>query len=70
VFLYSFLKLLAVQKNEKKCCGDNHKMDEFNKKNKKNIDERHSIFDLKKCPCYQKAFKSLCRQIDMDEPTI
>jgi hypothetical protein len=59
------------KKDEKKCmrcCGNNHKMDEckfeqkcnncaeFNKKNKKNVDENHSIFD-KKCPCYQKSLK-------------
>jgi len=64
-----------------KCCGTNHKMEdckserrcnncaEFNKKNKKNVDEKHSIFD-NKCPCYQKAYKSLCRQIDIDDSTI
>jgi len=73
---------VTVQKKDEKkcikCCGNNHKMDDCNseqrcnncaekKKNKKNVDEKHTIFD-KKCSCYQNALKSLCHQIDMDEP--
>jgi len=50
---------LIQKKDEKKCCNNNHKMEdckseqrcnncaEFNKKNKKNVDEKHSIFDKK-----------------------
>ncbi|CAG9810844.1 unnamed protein product [Chironomus riparius] len=60
-----------------KCGGRNHKKEkctaevscnnctEYNKKNKNaNLDVKHSIIDFK-CPCYQKAFKSLMRSIDL-----
>lgn len=48
-------------KNELKC----NNCVEFNAKNKNaKIDTKHSIID-EKCPCYQKVFKSLVRNIEI-----